>query len=371
MELQRLAGNAAVTRAIQAGRGDRPAASAASAVAVQRYHVVASDAENYPAKQKKKFFGADEDLSADDRFFVRQDADQDGGFYAEKDPPTARLAYSGRVPLTVSDNADLAVEGGAQPKHFFATEEKIKESVELLKGRVKLVKTKRYLRIESEGRERRLFEVVPQTTLLENEQRGVEARTPQLCNEMAEYVTGSRNIHSASTKYWYIAGSVVDELRPGRDYASRIKRALEGNDRDAFDQLGYTISRNFQDLMAQHSGLMEEMLQQLGFNQYASAPGIGYSMTTMGYGDEAQEAAERARRTHFDYHYGAVVARSGSDFITMENYARDKNVPTQSSGDPLWYFRMYGTAQPEQSWHRQWAGSGSFRGAVVSFSVNP
>jgi hypothetical protein len=36
----------------------------------------------------------------------------------------------------------------------------------------------------------------------------------------------------------------------------------------------------------------------------------------------------------------------------MENDARRKDVNTHDSGDPLWYFRIYGTADPARTWHR-------------------
>lgn len=48
------------------------------------------------------------------------------------------------------------------------------------------------------------------------------------------------------------------------------------------------------------------------------------------------------------FHFGGVVARSGNDRITLENYARGDN--RADKPDPLWYFQMDGTAQG-QSFH--------------------
>lgn len=52
-------------------------------------------------------------------------------------------------------------------------------------------------------------------------------------------------------------------------------------------------------------------------------------------------AENREKQVPWPYHYGAVVAVSGTDRITLENYARGDN--GQDDADPRWFFQMYGT----------------------------
>ncbi len=35
------------------------------------------------------------------------------------------------------------------------------------------------------------------------------------------------------------------------------------------------------------------------------------------------------------------------------------------SGDPQWYFQMYGSEDPQQSWHAQWGWEGRFQDRMV------
>lgn len=57
----------------------------------------------------------------------------------------------------------------------------------------------------------------------------------------------------------------------------------------------------------------------------------------------------------FEYHYATVIAKSGSDYVTMENYARkgeegDNDHPLRDD-DPRYYFKMFGPL--EQSFHSE------------------
>jgi hypothetical protein len=94
-------------------------------------------------------------------------------------------------------------------------------------------------------------------------------------------------------------------------------------------------------------------------------------MATIGYGDTDQEAARDSDAT-FAFHFGAVVAASGGDYITMENYARrdpDVGDATASGGDPLFFFKMYGTNPEGDTWHSVQEATGSFIGAILSITL--
>jgi hypothetical protein len=64
------------------------------------------------------------------------------------------------------------------------------------------------------------------------------------------------------------------------------------------------------------------------------------------------------RRTGWGNHAGAVVAESGGDKVTLENYARSGEDPMLKDNDKIFYFAMYGPAsKPTQTWHSVWSQS--------------
>ncbi len=64
------------------------------------------------------------------------------------------------------------------------------------------------------------------------------------------------------------------------------------------------------------------------------------------------------RRTGWGNHAGAVVAESGGDKVTLENYARSGEDPALVDNDNIFYFAMYGPAsKPTQTWHAVWSQS--------------
>jgi hypothetical protein len=66
--------------------------------------------------------------------------------------------------------------------------------------------------------------------------------------------------------------------------------------------------------------------------------------------------------TNWSWHFATVVAVSGPDRITLENYARGDM--RQSGPDPRWYFQMYGS-QRGQSFHEETARSGTYANPVT------
>ena len=57
-------------------------------------------------------------------------------------------------------------------------------------------------------------------------------------------------------------------------------------------------------------------------------------------------------RVLWGFHWGGVVAMDGTDYLTLENYARNGE-NSAGNGGRLFYFQMYGTAAG-QTWHEQW-----------------
>jgi hypothetical protein len=100
-------------------------------------------------------------------------------------------------------------------------------------------------------------------------------------------------------------------------------------------------------------------------------PRVGAAIATFGLATAAEsKEAEAADLEPFSYHFGTVVAKSGDDYVTLENYARrDARVQgsTGSGGDPLFFFSMYSVGGAT-SWHRRQVGTGNFLGATLSFA---
>jgi hypothetical protein len=100
--------------------------------------------------------------------------------------------------------------------------------------------------------------------------------------------------------------------------------------------------------------VLAPLVKELGVNQFALAElGEAYGVFSVAE-VERGKAFDHRRGTDveaWNEHWGAVVARSGGDTITLENYTRVK----EDAGADLtrYYFQMYGSSQ-NQTWHDQW-----------------
>lgn len=70
-----------------------------------------------------------------------------------------------------------------------------------------------------------------------------------------------------------------------------------------------------------------------------------------------RDSRPRRKEVDWNYHYATVIAGSGNDLVTIENYrGRDKG---------RWYVQLYG--QDKQSYDVQWASSGEFGRAALTY----
>jgi hypothetical protein len=106
-------------------------------------------------------------------------------------------------------------------------------------------------------------------------------------------------------------------------------------------------------------------------NRYARPEvGSAYMIGTLGQGTPLPNGKSRIRdyETGLDrdvswsYHFGGVVARSGGDRVTLENYARGDN--RQDNPDPRWYFQMYGEKEG-QSFHEFHKGKAEYANPIT------
>ncbi|MFD6024469.1 eCIS core domain-containing protein [Streptomyces griseoluteus] len=354
---------------------------------VQRYVEISPGDDNYPSKHRRSSIGSNKSAESDDHFFPSQQ-EASGSYFSDAQTRTANISFNGSAPLRLSDSFDLAIEQGpGESKVFFATEAHIRAANEALAGRVRLRQGSRFLKVTGESGELRLYQVKPVVETkrtgaagalgMTKKATGLSVLTPQRCNEMAEFVTGKKGLSSQGIGAWEnFLARVLDLVDgSGSTHLDGVKEAFQkgvAGDKDAYLSYSQSMSRTFQDLKAANSPELDAALRTLGLNEFLPPPPPGSALVTVGYGDAAQEES-RDRDNTFEYHFGATVATSGNDYVTMENYARrDPGVgnATASSGDPLFYFKMYGT-RPDtgDTWHSTQLATGGFIGAILSITL--
>ena len=256
--------------------------------------------------------------------------------------------------LLVSDDGRLAVDARGEAKTFFA------EDLTLCKASgVTLEATGRSLQFSDRlGVPHRLAELQPAV----DGAHGLDVRTPQDCERMAAFVSG-RNVSDAPLEHMRIVASLLDRATGDGRWVDEVENAK--NLQRTRDLMFVRLRK----LDAEDRRRLAEALGGAPLNERAD-PRPGAVLVTFGSAttDEMQ-AAEAAKQAVFEYHYGAVVARSGTDYVTLENYARRKKRAKHllMGGDPLFFFRMYGRG-PGQTWHER--QSGDFLGQPISFVVS-
>jgi hypothetical protein len=124
-------------------------------------------------------------------------------------------------------------------------------------------------------------------------------------------------------------------------------------------------------------------LRDLGINEFAS-PKIGDSFVTKsvaGADPDSQRVTDIRSGKSFvpvwSFHFAGVVAKSGDDVVTLENYARvdeDKNLhgaTPQHQHDPRWFFQMYSVKNAKQTFHQAQIASGGFANPMTMALRNP
>jgi hypothetical protein len=121
------------------------------------------------------------------------------------------------------------------------------------------------------------------------------------------------------------------------------------------------IATSYANLMATQPALAAQAAQALGLNIDA-APDVGeayetYRVSTVATAQtHADPVTGHLVRDFWGQHIGAVIAKSGGDRVTLENYARSHEIGAMQDQAAHHYFQMYGPAnKPAQTWHATWA----------------
>lgn len=280
-------------------------------------------------------------------------------------PNRANIEYTdtGTMSLRVSDDNRMAIEDSdldnRQPKAFYATAEVIDAAniqLQQVQSQFRLKRKGSLIRILPgwSGTEN-LYKVEPQ--YLEGGKKKNPNWAPQNCNEMAQKVTGLGVIGMRGGGQ---AGRAASQIA---GFGNRPTNAEE----DRLLPQRY-VERSF-----------NYRVRSQRANQYA-LPDVGdaYMIATQGTGTpipgrpEYQrvrdiEAAED-RELGWSYHFAGVVAQSGNDRITLENFARGDD--RQGDGDPRWYFQMYGSSQ-SQSFHQFHKAKKQYANPITIAMRNP
>jgi hypothetical protein len=268
--------------------------------------------------------------------------------------------------LRVSDDGNMAIEDSdltdRQPKTFYATQALLQSSNQTLNNigaGVELKQGKKTVTILTGWYSTKtLVEVYPRFAKSirhkYNDLNMIVA--PQNCDAIAESVTGIFNIGGRGGEAAMVTANRF--LNSGDDYA----------------QIGNTEARTYVDYQSLRPG----RLRSLRANRFA-APDIGDAYMIGTLGDPSaylaggrvrikDYASDEDRVLGWAFHFGAVVVRSGSDTITLENYARGDN--RKNAPDPRWYFQMYGQ-QSGQSFHEFHAAKKEYANPITVNVRNP
>lgn len=260
--------------------------------------------------------------------------------------------------LRVSDDYNMAIEDtdlrGRQPKTFFATDKVINASnraLEKVKSPIRLDKSGGAITIVGwSGLRWRLHEVRP--TFTSDDHLGNDPdNLPQNCNEMARTIT---KVFLGNTPQTRSTAVLLDIM--GKDKREDVTE---------------------EDLQAYVGLTGGPEIKRHGANKFA-APNVGeaFMIASITNADHLASEAERNddmvrynevvsrtrwrdygsgqdRDMRWPYHFAGVIAVSGNDRVTLENYARGDN--RQAHPDPRWFFQMYGN-KPGQSFHEATQG---------------
>jgi hypothetical protein len=237
------------------------------------------------------------------------------------------VAHPGGLSLRLSNNADMAIEetnlSARQPKAFFATVAVVLAGNQALTAAgspVSLVTGPTSITIWTGWRtQKTLLRVTPRFN------GGNADLLPQNCNAVGARVVGAET-ESMLNRGQRVAARTAATLAPT---AWRAYRDGYADDTQPFaeDALNNDIARGYVAALPNSA----RALATAGANRFAK-PNVGesYMIATMGSGTPQPGGLSRVRdyATNTDrdlgwsFHFAGVVARSGKDRVTLENYAR-------------------------------------------------
>ncbi len=264
-------------------------------------------------------------------------------------PMKANIEYAETetMRLRVSDDNRMAIEDSdlenRQPKTFYAAAAVIDTAntqLQHVQSQFRLKRKTGSVRILTgwSGTET-LYKVEPQYLGggAKNKKNKNPNFAPQNCNEMAQQVTGMSAIGISGPGWANRAASQI------AGFGNRPKNTTE-------DQLlpGRYVSMSY-DYRVRSQRANHYAMPDVGDAYIIKTQGDGAPIPSRpGYSRVRDIESGEDRDLGWPYHFGGVVAQSGNDRVTLENYARGDD--RQGNPDPRWYFQMYGGSR-SQSFH--------------------
>jgi hypothetical protein len=332
------------------------AAPPAKPATVQRYMVLGADKIwNQIPPEGKPWDGYPFILTGNLDFAAQQrKKDRDESGYL-KTGAMARLVMRGGRSIRLSDDYQMAIEDSdlknRQPKAIFLSDAALLKSKSQLKqvnSPIKLVPTGRTITVIGgwwSWSNEVLREVAPTFG------GGSPNQLPQNCDAVARRVTAKKLDHGGpelETQMLKMLGRKITDAVTETDLRRYARGDFDGAlakrrlNQSADPEVGeaYLIGSlyNQSDLYLRSKDAYNEE----DFAEYERLTALMNKKTLTDYSDDSEKLVP------WPYHYGAVVAVSGSDRITLENYARGDD--RREDPDPRWFFQMYG-AKKGQSFH--------------------
>ncbi len=199
--------------------------------------------------------------------------------------------------LKVSDSGEMAVPNAKQPKELFVTNNIIKDSnkrLEAVDSVVRLVSTEKTQEVVIPGTKEKntLIKVSPTNIKNPVESTFHEAVSlQQNCNLMAGLIMGKSQLSQEKGNKVIPGNKQTPEKTEEVNYRQMVESRAKVEEQSE-----------------------EDNAQQLGENQYAMPEvGVAYATFSGGVMNPGK---------HWNWHFAGVVAKSGMDAVTLENYTR-------------------------------------------------
>lgn len=323
-------------------------------------------------------------------FPAQEGSDRDGRNAFSRRGGGVNVRSVTRTALRVSDDNQMAIEDtdlrGRQPKAFYAASGVISRGDSGLNATnsrfgIREARPRQTLTVVERHGTHRLVRVEPYVRA----NRQALTTAEEACNEFAGQLTGNtadflepiisdptlQNVprwNYLNYLRFALAQYIAEESR-GSQLGTRMDLTSSGALLNSLPPDMPGVARVFNSVGEAYVGALgrtrgRATARRLGVNQSA-APGVGdaYVITHIAETDERERLRDvstgRRFRPRFPYHWAGVVAVSGTDRVTLENYARS-TAPSHS--DARWYFQMYGLGEG-QSFHE--ANRGDYANAMT------
>ena len=410
LALQRHAGNRAVSRLLAGGRehaaGVPVGGRAAGLLALQRHagnRAVSRLLAGERGGARLQRYVLQNPVSAGNNDFRAQVMQASGSFQTAPGANTVDVQPNPGAQVRVSEDGRMAIENtnlsNRQPKVFYATQAVLDASKRALKAHnssvTLYVDKKDAIKVtDHAGTQVKLHRIMPQSLKQPDvggvkqpkSVKGLNMPIDEVCGTVADKIAGIQvaselptlardlgllnptdlPVHEYKVARWFYQRWLVgNKATANANVSQAVGTTAALDDRDQ-------IARDYMRILTTAPNLSARIAEKLGVNQYAD-PHIGQAYgaislgsTTGGVSDFSQAAAPKRQTTQqvgtatvrdiWTTHYGAVVAESADNKVTLENYARKGEGEPDNLAGPYWYFQMYGpSTNAAQTWHGTWS----------------